>query len=132
MLVPDVDGMYARQFGKGGGPVHVAVAHQHELRVDSLRKERFCECFVEFWHGRGTLGWKPADGTLAAGATIGIRHLPLVAPGNATSGLRAGEGGIIFFLPRKIPLLARLGPKRTSRVSPLCLSTLDPDWPGNS
>jgi hypothetical protein len=42
------------------------------------------------------------------------------------------KGGIIFFLPRKIPLLARLGPKRTSRVSPLCLSTLDPDWPGNS
>ena len=54
VLVPDVDGMYARQFGKGGGPVHVAVAHQDELRVDSLRKERFCEGFVEFGHGRGT------------------------------------------------------------------------------
>jgi hypothetical protein len=46
----------ARQFGKGGGPVHVAVAHQDELRVDSLRKERFCEGFVEFGHGRGPLG----------------------------------------------------------------------------
>ena len=52
MLVPDVDGMHARQFGKGGGPVHVAVAHQDELRVDSLRKERFCEGLVEFGHGR--------------------------------------------------------------------------------
>ena len=62
--MPDVDGMYARQFGKGGGPVHVAVAHQDELRVDSLRKEGFCEGFVEFWHGRGTLGWRAADGTL--------------------------------------------------------------------
>src|SRR5262245_23193768 len=66
VLVPDVDGMYARQFRKGGGPVHVAVAHQDELRVDSLRKERFCEGFVEFWHGRGTLEWRLADGTLAA------------------------------------------------------------------
>jgi hypothetical protein len=56
--VPDVDAMDARQFGKGGGPVHVAVAHQDELRVDSLREERFCEGFVEFWHGRGTLGWE--------------------------------------------------------------------------
>jgi hypothetical protein len=52
--VPDVDGMHARQFGKGGGPVHVAVAQQDELRVDSLHKERFCEGFVEFGHGRGT------------------------------------------------------------------------------
>ena len=50
VLVPDVDGLYARQFGKGGGPVHVAVAHQDELRVDALRKERFCEGFVEFGH----------------------------------------------------------------------------------
>ena len=33
--------------------MHVAVAHQDELRVDSLRKERFCEGFVEFGHGRG-------------------------------------------------------------------------------
>ena len=53
VLVPDVDGMHARQFGEGGAPVHVAVAHQDELRVDSLRKERFCEGFVEFGHGRG-------------------------------------------------------------------------------
>jgi hypothetical protein len=59
--------------------VHVAVAHEDELRVDSLRKERFCKGFVEFWHGRGTLGWRPADGTLAAVAIIGIRHLPLAA-----------------------------------------------------
>ena len=53
VLVPDVDGMHARQFGKGGGPVHVAVAQQDELRVDSLRKERFCEGFVKFGHGGG-------------------------------------------------------------------------------
>src|SRR5262249_560926 len=52
VLVPDMDGMHARQFGKGGGPVHVAVAHQDELRVDSLRKERFCEGFIQFGHGR--------------------------------------------------------------------------------
>jgi hypothetical protein len=38
VLVPDVDGMHAQELGKGGGPVHVAVAHQDELRVDSLRK----------------------------------------------------------------------------------------------
>ena len=72
VLVSDVDGMYARQFGKGRGPVHVAVAHQDELGVDSLRKERFCEGFVEFWHGRGTLGWRCADGIFAAVAAIGI------------------------------------------------------------
>src|SRR5262249_56206217 len=42
VLVPDVDGMDARQFGKGGGPVHVAVAHQDELRAYSLRTELFC------------------------------------------------------------------------------------------
>src|SRR5207237_7541820 len=53
-LVPDVDGMHARQFGEGGGPVHVAVAHQDELRVDSLRQERFCEGFIHFGHGRAT------------------------------------------------------------------------------
>ena len=56
VLVPDVDGMHARQFGEGGAPVHVAVAHQDELRVDSLRKECFREGFVEFGHGRGLLG----------------------------------------------------------------------------
>ena len=54
VLVPDVDGMDARQFGKGGGPVHVAVAHQDELRVHPLRKERIREGFVEFGHGRVT------------------------------------------------------------------------------
>src|SRR5262249_23925981 len=41
------------------GPVHVAVAHQDELRVDSLRKECFCECFVEFWHPVPSLGSLP-------------------------------------------------------------------------
>ncbi len=56
VLVPDVDGLYARQFGKGGGPVHVAVAHQDELRVDALREEGIGEGFVELGHGRGTLG----------------------------------------------------------------------------
>jgi hypothetical protein len=55
VLVPDVDGMHARQFGKGGGPVHVAVAHQDELRVDALRKKRFCEGLVEFGHMRGAI-----------------------------------------------------------------------------
>jgi hypothetical protein len=34
--------------------VHVAVAHQDELRIDSLRTERFGEGLVEFGHGRGT------------------------------------------------------------------------------
>src|SRR5438132_898275 len=100
--------MYARQFGKGGRPVHVAVAHQDELRVDSLRKERFCEGFVEFWHGRGTLGWRPADGTLAAVAIIGIRHLPLAAPRKRYIRLaRRRKGASSFFLPHKSPLLAR-------------------------
>jgi hypothetical protein len=56
MLMPDVDGVYARQFGKGGGPVHVAIAHQDELRVDSLRKKRFCESFIQFGHGAVSLG----------------------------------------------------------------------------
>ena len=82
VLVPDVDGMYARQFGKGGRPVHVAVAHQDELRVDS-RKEGFCEGFVEFWHGRGTLGWRAADGTLGRRCNNRVLHLPLAAPKNA-------------------------------------------------
>src|SRR5262249_51654505 len=99
VLVPDVDGMYARQSGKGGGPVHVAVAHQDELRVDSLRKERFCEGFVEFWHGRDTLGWRPADGTPAAVAIIGIRHLPLAAPRKRyIRPARRRKGASSFFL----------------------------------
>ena len=53
VLVPDVDGVHARQFREGGAPVHVAVAHQDELRVDPLGKKRFREGFVEFGHGRG-------------------------------------------------------------------------------
>jgi hypothetical protein len=32
--------------------VHVAVAYEDELCVDSLRKERFCEGLVKFGHGR--------------------------------------------------------------------------------
>jgi hypothetical protein len=52
--MPDVDGLDARQFGEGGGPVHVAVAHQDELRVDPLGQERFGEGFVELGHGQGT------------------------------------------------------------------------------
>ena len=52
VLVPHVNGMNARQFGKGGGPVHVAVAHQDELRVDPLGKEGCGEGFVEFGHAR--------------------------------------------------------------------------------
>src|SRR5262249_24014939 len=35
-----------------------AVAHQDELRVDSLRKERFCEGFVEFGHGAVPLNYE--------------------------------------------------------------------------
>ena len=56
VLVPDVDGLHARQFGERGAPVHVAVAHQDELRIDSLRKECFREGFIEFGHGR-TAAW---------------------------------------------------------------------------
>jgi hypothetical protein len=79
--------------------VHVAVAHEDELRVDSFRKERFCKGFVEFWHGRGTLGWRPADGILAAVATIGIRHLPLAAPRKRYIRLaRRRKGASSFFL----------------------------------
>jgi hypothetical protein len=36
--------------------VHVAVAHQDELRVDALRQERFREGFVEFGHGALPVG----------------------------------------------------------------------------
>jgi hypothetical protein len=35
-----------------------------------------------------------------------------------------------WWMPKGL-LLARLGPKRTSRVSPLCLATSDLDLPGN-
>src|SRR5207244_4969238 len=95
----ELDGVYAGHFGKGGGPVHVAVTHEDELRVASLRKERFCKGFVEFWHGRGTLGWRPADGTLAAVAIIGIRHLPLAAPRKRYIRLaRRRKGASSFFL----------------------------------
>src|SRR4029453_1233514 len=98
VLGPDVDGMSARQFGKGGGPVHVAVAHEDELRVDSLRKERFCKGFVKFWHGRGTLcvearRWHPCrrcnnwDSALPAGGCKETLHEVCAQ----------AEGGIIFF-----------------------------------
>src|SRR5580693_6239983 len=43
--------MHARQFGKRRGPMHVAVAHQDELRIDPLREERVGEGFVELGHG---------------------------------------------------------------------------------
>ncbi len=36
--------------------MHVAVAHQDELRIDSLGKECLCEGFVEFGHGAILLG----------------------------------------------------------------------------
>ena len=52
VLVPDVDGLHARQFGERRTPVHVAVAHQDELRIYPLRKECVCEGFIEFGHGR--------------------------------------------------------------------------------
>jgi hypothetical protein len=35
--------------------VHIAVTHQDELRVDTLGEKRFCEGFLEFRHGPGTL-----------------------------------------------------------------------------
>jgi hypothetical protein len=56
--------MDTRQFGEGGRPVHVAVAHQDELRINALCEERFCKGFVEFGHGHDTLWWRPAEGTL--------------------------------------------------------------------
>ena len=73
VLVPDVDGLHARQFGKGGAPVHVAVAHQDELRVDSFRKEGFCEGFVEFGHGRGTRILRRSGPTIMPGDAQSIR-----------------------------------------------------------
>jgi hypothetical protein len=79
VLVPDVDGVDARQLGECGGPVHVAVAHQDELRVDPLGKERFCEGLIEFWHGVPFGGGPPR--ALAAVTIVGIRHFPLAAPG---------------------------------------------------
>src|SRR5262249_12474004 len=96
VLVPDVDGMYARQFGKGGRPVHVAVAHQDELRVDSLGKERFCEGFVESWHGRGT----------PAGGSNETLHYACAQ----------AEGGIIFFVAAQE---SAIGTKRTFPVAPI-------------
>src|SRR5712672_3681413 len=87
--------------------MHVAVAHQDELRVDSLGKECFGEGFVEFRHGRGTLRWTPADGTFAAVARIGIRHLPRAALGKRYIRLaRRRRGASSLFLPHEIPLLA--------------------------
>ena len=111
VLVPDVDGLYARQLGEGGGPVHVAVAHQDELRVDSFRQERFGEGFVEFRHARGTPVVAAADdGILAAGATIGIWHFPPAAPGKRYIRLARRRKGVHpFFLPHKIPLPTRGG-----------------------
>ena len=120
VLVPDVDGLYARQFGEGGGPVHVAVAHQDELRVDALRKERFCEGFVEFGHGRGTLGWRPADGSLAAVARLGIRHLPLAASRKRYIGLRAGgRGHHLFSCRTRVRSWAATGITSVRRMSAL-------------
>jgi len=61
-------------------------------------------------------------------ATIGIRHLPLAAPGNATLGLRAGERGHhLFFLPHKRPLLARSG--HANRADRCSLSGAKRTWP---
>ncbi len=97
VLVSDVDSMHARQFGKGGRPVHVAVAHQDELRVNSLRQECFCEGLVEFGHGRCTLGGG-LPMAFAAVATIGIRHVPT---GGSEERLHQAcaqaEGGILSF-----------------------------------
>ena len=63
VLVPHVDGMHAGKFRKGGAPVHVAVAHQDELRVHALRQERFRKGFVEFGHGRGAAWMMRRPGT---------------------------------------------------------------------
>jgi hypothetical protein len=52
MLMPDVDRLHARQAGEGCRPMHVAVAHQDELRVDPLCEEGLCEGFIELGHVR--------------------------------------------------------------------------------
>src|SRR6185369_10919556 len=115
----------------------------------SLGEKRFGEGFVEFRHGRGTLRWRPADGTVAAVASMGIRHLPRAAlKGNATSGLRADERGHGLYSRRTSPFLdtsavsqagrlggdghridAYVGPTSPSKVGPgsaLCISQLSP------
>jgi hypothetical protein len=99
--------MDARQFGEGGGPVHVAVAHQDELRVDSLRKERFGEGFVEFGHARDILGCDSLGGGPPVALLMGLLP-PLQQLGFGTSprgsketlhqACAQAEGGIIFFL----------------------------------
>ena len=73
VLVPDVDGVHAGQFGEGGAPMHVAVAHQDELRVDPLGKECFGEGFVEFGHGRVLLGCEVIRYATMPGAGQSIR-----------------------------------------------------------
>src|SRR6476620_7667911 len=49
--------------------------------------------------GAVPFAWRPADGTLAAVATIGIRHLPLAAPRKRYIRLaRRRKGASAFFL----------------------------------
>jgi hypothetical protein len=57
MLVPDVNRMNVGQLSKSSTPMHVAVAHHDELRVNALRTKGFCEGFVKFGHERGTIQW---------------------------------------------------------------------------
>ena len=93
VLVPDVDGVHARQFRKGGGPVHVAVTHQGELRVDALGNERFGEGFVEFWHGLVPLDGGPPMAPLPPLQQAGLGTSRWRLQRHATSGLRAGGRG---------------------------------------
>ena len=86
--------------------MHVAVAHQDELRVDALGKERFGEGFVGFRHGRGTFPvdacrWhlcrrcKNWDLAFPAGGFRQTLHQACAQT----------KGGIVVFLPHEIPLL---------------------------
>ena len=120
VLVPDVDRFHTRQFGQGGGPVHVAVAHQDELGVDPLGKEGVCEGFVELGHGRGILRWRPADGTLPPLQQLGFGTPRCGILRNATSGLRAGGRGLyLFSLPGQVSVPAPRGHKALSAAPPL-------------
>jgi hypothetical protein len=48
-----------------GGSVHVAVAHQDELRVNAFCKECVCEGLVEFGHGRDSAAQCEAAASLS-------------------------------------------------------------------
>jgi len=85
--------------------VHVAVAHQDELRVDSLRKERFCEGFVEFGAWTRSPWMEVCRCILPHVAIIGIRHLCWRLQGKRYIRLaRRRKGHPLFFLAAQSPL----------------------------